>query len=220
MAQRADGGTRPSRPWPSTPASRRTPRPGRSSPRSIRPRRSPSPASASTRATTTAGRATRPGPPSRACLAALEGAAHGQRVRQRSGRRGRHPPAARSRRPRAHRRRRLRRHVPAALPGARAVGHRLHPRRAGRSPTCWRRWQPTTRMVWVETPSNPLLRIVDIAALADLAHARGALLVVDNTFATPYLQRPLAWGRRGRPLHDEVPRRAQRRGRRLRRHIR
>jgi cystathionine gamma-synthase len=55
-------------------------------------------------------------------------------------------------------------------------------------------WQPGTRMVWVETPSNPLLRIADIAALADFAHARGALLVVDNTFATPYLQRPLARG--------------------------
>lgn len=55
-------------------------------------------------------------------------------------------------------------------------------------------WQPATRMVWVETPSNPLLRIADIAALADFAHARGALLVVDNTFATPYLQRPLARG--------------------------
>jgi cystathionine gamma-synthase len=49
-------------------------------------------------------------------------------------------------------------------------------------------------MVWVETPSNPLLRIADIAALAELAHARDALLVVDNTFATPYLQRPLGRG--------------------------
>jgi cystathionine gamma-synthase len=55
-------------------------------------------------------------------------------------------------------------------------------------------WQPTTRMVWVETPSNPLLRIADIPVLAELAHARGAVLVVDNTFATPYLQRPLALG--------------------------
>jgi cystathionine gamma-synthase len=55
-------------------------------------------------------------------------------------------------------------------------------------------WWPTTRLVWVETPSNPLLRIADIAVLAQFAHARGALLVVDNTFATPYLQRPLALG--------------------------
>jgi cystathionine beta-lyase/cystathionine gamma-synthase len=51
-----------------------------------------------------------------------------------------------------------------------------------------------TRMVWVETPSNPLLNIVDIRAAADAAHAAGALLVVDNTFASPYLQRPLEHG--------------------------
>jgi cystathionine gamma-synthase len=57
-----------------------------------------------------------------------------------------------------------------------------------------RGWRPGTRMVWVETPSNPLLSIVDIAAVAAVAHARDALVVVDNTFATPYLQRPLALG--------------------------
>jgi cystathionine gamma-synthase len=51
-----------------------------------------------------------------------------------------------------------------------------------------------TRMVWVETPSNPLLNIVDIAAAAKAAHDAGALLVVDNTFATPYLQLPLELG--------------------------
>ena len=51
-----------------------------------------------------------------------------------------------------------------------------------------------TRVVWVETPSNPLLNVVDIRAAADAAHAAGALLVVDNTFATPYLQRPLELG--------------------------
>jgi len=51
-----------------------------------------------------------------------------------------------------------------------------------------------TRLVWVETPTNPLLNLVDIAAVADAAHAVGALLVVDNTFATPYLQRPLELG--------------------------
>src|SRR6185437_13415303 len=51
-----------------------------------------------------------------------------------------------------------------------------------------------TRMVWVETPSNPLLNIVDIRAAADAAHAAGAILVVDNTFASPYLQTPLALG--------------------------
>ena len=55
-------------------------------------------------------------------------------------------------------------------------------------------WPDGTRLVWVETPTNPWLRIADIAALADLAHERGALLAVDNTFATPALQQPLALG--------------------------
>jgi cystathionine gamma-synthase len=51
-----------------------------------------------------------------------------------------------------------------------------------------------TRVVWVESPTNPLLGVADIAAIAEVAHAAGALLVVDNTFATPYLQQPLALG--------------------------
>ncbi len=51
-----------------------------------------------------------------------------------------------------------------------------------------------TRFVWIETPSNPLLKIVDIAAVAALAHERGAKVVVDNTFATPVAQRPLSLG--------------------------
>src|SRR5215210_6602999 len=51
-----------------------------------------------------------------------------------------------------------------------------------------------TRIVWLETPTNPLLNIVDIRAAADAAHAVGAMVVVDNTFATPYLQRPLELG--------------------------
>ena len=55
-------------------------------------------------------------------------------------------------------------------------------------------WRPATRMVWVETPTNPLLRVVDIAAVAEIAHARAALVVVDNTFATPWLQLPIALG--------------------------
>jgi cystathionine beta-lyase/cystathionine gamma-synthase len=52
----------------------------------------------------------------------------------------------------------------------------------------------TTKLVWVETPSNPLLNVVDIRRAADAAHAAGALLVVDNTFASPFLQQPLALG--------------------------
>jgi len=55
-------------------------------------------------------------------------------------------------------------------------------------------WQPETRMVWIETPTNPLLSIVDIEAVVRVAHAREARVVVDNTFATPYLQQPLALG--------------------------
>ncbi len=51
-----------------------------------------------------------------------------------------------------------------------------------------------TRIVWLESPTNPLLNVIDIAAAAEAAHAVGALVVVDNTFATPYLQRPLELG--------------------------
>jgi cystathionine gamma-synthase len=54
--------------------------------------------------------------------------------------------------------------------------------------------RPTTRVIWCETPTNPLLNIADIAMLADVAHEAGALLVVDNTFSSPYLQRPLSLG--------------------------
>ncbi len=53
---------------------------------------------------------------------------------------------------------------------------------------------PATRMIWIETPTNPLLRLADIAAIAQLARAKGVLLVVDNTFATPWIQRPLELG--------------------------
>ena len=54
--------------------------------------------------------------------------------------------------------------------------------------------EPGATLLWVETPSNPLLRVSDLAALAELAHARGALLGCDNTFASPVLQQPLALG--------------------------
>ena len=54
--------------------------------------------------------------------------------------------------------------------------------------------RPTTRVIWCETPTNPLLNIADIARLAEFAHEHGALLVVDNTFASPYLQQPLTLG--------------------------
>ena len=91
--------------------------------------------------------------------------------------------------------RRLRRHLPPVLEGARAAG-------ATRSstPTCPTSRRSRTRsrrgpgLVWVETPTNPLLKIVDIAAIAERAHAVGAVVVVDNTFASPYLQQPLELG--------------------------
>ena len=53
---------------------------------------------------------------------------------------------------------------------------------------------PATRMIWIETPTNPLMKVVDIARLAEQARAASALVAVDNTFATPYLQQPLALG--------------------------
>jgi cystathionine gamma-lyase len=54
--------------------------------------------------------------------------------------------------------------------------------------------RPGTRIVWIETPSNPFMRLCDIRALAEVAHRAGALLVVDNTFMSPYFQRPLELG--------------------------
>jgi cystathionine gamma-synthase len=55
-------------------------------------------------------------------------------------------------------------------------------------------WPADTRLVWLETPTNPLLTCIDIEAVAAVAHSNGALVVVDNTFATPYLQQPLSLG--------------------------
>ena len=55
-------------------------------------------------------------------------------------------------------------------------------------------WLADTKLVWLETPTNPLLRCFDIEAICALAHERGATVVVDNTFATPYLQQPLSLG--------------------------
>jgi cystathionine gamma-synthase len=71
-----------------------------------------------------------------------------------------------------------------------AVRAALQPRAAGSGGSGTGR----VRLVWIETPTNPLLAIADIAALAAIAHDAGALLVVDNTFASPYLQQPLALG--------------------------
>ena len=54
--------------------------------------------------------------------------------------------------------------------------------------------RPETRVIWAESPSNPLMKVVDLAALAEVAHAGGAMLLVDSTFATPVLQRPIEFG--------------------------
>ena len=71
-------------------------------------------------------------------------------------------------------------HTPVDLTDLDAVRAAIHP--------------GATRVIWAETPTNPLLTVVDIDALAQIAHEAGALLVVDNTFASPYLQQPLALG--------------------------
>jgi cystathionine gamma-synthase len=55
-------------------------------------------------------------------------------------------------------------------------------------------WKPGTKLVWLETPTNPLLTCFDIEAICEVAHANGAIVVADNTFATPYLQQPLTLG--------------------------
>jgi cystathionine beta-lyase/cystathionine gamma-synthase len=57
-----------------------------------------------------------------------------------------------------------------------------------------RSMSPATRLVWLESPTNPLLRVVDIDAVSEVAHSHGAMVCVDNTFATPYLQQPLHLG--------------------------
>jgi cystathionine gamma-lyase/cystathionine beta-lyase/cystathionine gamma-lyase/homocysteine desulfhydrase len=57
-----------------------------------------------------------------------------------------------------------------------------------------RAMRPSTRMLFLETPTNPVLRITDLRAAADVAHAHGAFVVVDNTFASPYVQRPIEFG--------------------------
>ena len=117
------------------------------------------------------------------------------RLRERHGCRRRRPTPAEAGRPPGDPRRRLRRHLPA----------RLHPLRAARasafspvelqSPDALAAaWRDETRLVWLETPSNPKLNIIDIAAVAAVAHAHGARCIVDNTFATPYLQQPLELG--------------------------
>ena len=152
------------------------------------------------------------------CLASLEGAAHGHAFSSGLGAATTLMHLLSPRRPRRLRQRRVRRHLPDVLAGVRAEGIPLHvPLRAGdleraRPSTSTSR----TRLVWLESPTNPLLNLVDIRAAAEAAHAVGALVVVDNTFATPVSAAAALARRRRRPaLDDEVPRRPLRRGRRV-----
>ena len=149
----------------------------------------------STPASSTAVPAIPRGRRSRQCLAALEGAHARLRVREWHGCRGRGAASPRPRRSRDHPQRRVRRHLPALGEGVRAGRHRRGARSTSPTPTRSRRpCATTTRVVWVETPTNPMLTVIDIAAVATVVHAHGARVVVDNTFATPYLQQPLALG--------------------------
>ena len=141
----------------------------------------------------------RSGNPTRAaletCLASLEGARTRPRVREWVGR-------GRCRAARAPRTGGPRRHSDDAYGGT----FRLVAKVLGATGVSWSStalstpdalrdvWTEATKVVWVETPTNPALGIVDIAAVADVVHELGAILVVDNTFATPYLQRPIELG--------------------------
>ena len=89
----------------------------------------------------------------------------------------------------------LRRHLSAARTRLQAVGPGRHATPTIPARTAFAKIiTPKTKLVWIETPTNPLLQIVDIAAIAELAHKAGAMLAVDNTFASPYLQQPLKLG--------------------------
>ena len=80
-------------------------------------------------------------------------------------------------------------------------------------------WTEQTRMLYIETPTNPLMQLTDIAAAAELAQRHGALLVVDNTFMSPYLQTPARFRRPpGAAFHHQVPQRPLRQHRRRRMH--
>ena len=193
---RPDGASRPA---PSTPASTRTPAPAPSSRRSRWPPRSPSARWACTRATSTRARATRRAPRSRRASPRSKALATGLAFASGLAAEDTVLRAARAGRPRGARQRRLRRHVPAdrQVWGAPSLGT---------GALAWSAvdltdvdalaadWPDGTTVVWLETPTNPLLTCVDIEAVAEVAHANGALVVVDNTFATPYLQNPLPLG--------------------------
>ena len=77
----------------------------------------------------------------------------------------------------------------------RSAGLALHLHPVRRTPSeLEQALQPDTRMIWVESPSNPLLKLVDLEAVAAIARARNIVSVIDNTFASPWVQRPLEFG--------------------------
>ena len=129
------------------------------------------------------------------CAPGGRGGGDGDGERDGCGLRAARRPAQR-RRSRGGRPRALRLHAPAPHPLAAALGHLLRLRRHRRMPG--RPWQaairPETRLVFVETPSNPGLDILDLGMLGEVAKEHGVLLVVDNCFATPYLQQPVRFG--------------------------
>ena len=127
-------------------------------------------------------------------LAALEKRHRRLLLRVRHGRHQRRPVADQVRAARGGLRQRVRRHAPPLHedPGPVRGGRSRSSTRATPAPSTRRR--ATSTLLWIETPTNPLMKVCDIAALAEVAHRRRALLVVDNTFMSPFFQRPLELG--------------------------
>ena len=173
------------------------PPPAPSSRRSTPPRpTSRTGSAAARRATSTPARPTRPGPRSRSAWPRSRAASTASPSP--AGWPPRTPCCAPSRSPGSHfvvPERRVRRHLPAVRRVHQRWGVTADPAPLTDLDAVAAAIVPgETRAVWIETPTNPLLNVADIAAIAELAHAAGALVIVDNTFATPYLQQPLALG--------------------------
>ena len=129
-----------------------------------------------------------------AALASLENAEHGIALLLRARRDDDADAPRQPGRARRPDRGRVRRRLPDDLAGLRAEGYLFDYVPAPEFANLGAHLDDNTRLVWIESPSNPMLNVVDIRAAADAAHAVGAILVVDNTFATPYLQNPLDLG--------------------------
>jgi len=138
----------------------------------------------------------RSGNPTRAalqsCVASLENGRHGLAFASGLAAEDNVLRLAERRRPGVARQRRVRRHVPIDRQGA----YRSEVTAVDLIDIdkLIAEWPSDTKLIWLETPTNPLLRCFDIEAICAIAHDRGALVCVDNTFATPYLQQPLTLG--------------------------